>query len=126
LYQGRYKNFVVQDDLHWLVVLRYVERNALRAKLVTRAESWRWGSLHARVNPDHPLTTLCASGPVPLPRNWVAVVNAPQDAAEELAVSQSIYRGRPYGSDRWQRQIAKRLGLTSCFRRPGRPRSRRL
>ena len=31
-----------------LSVLRYVERNALRAGLVRRAETWRWSSLSAR------------------------------------------------------------------------------
>ena len=48
LYQGRFKSFVVQSDEHFLTVCRYVERNALRANLVERAEDWRWGSLWAR------------------------------------------------------------------------------
>ena len=47
LYQGRFKSFPMQDDEHFLTVCRYVERNALRAKLVRRAEAWRWGSLFA-------------------------------------------------------------------------------
>ena len=44
-YQGRFKSFPLQDDEHFYTVCRYVERNALRAKLVKRAEDWRWGSL---------------------------------------------------------------------------------
>ena len=40
LYQGRFKSFVVQDDAHFLTVSRYVEANALRGKLVRRAEDW--------------------------------------------------------------------------------------
>ena len=46
VYQGRFKSFPVQDDEHFFTVCRYVERNALRANLVRRAEEWRWGSLH--------------------------------------------------------------------------------
>ncbi len=46
VYQGRFKSFPIQDDEHFLVVRRYVERNALRAGLVKRAEEWRWGSLN--------------------------------------------------------------------------------
>jgi putative transposase len=38
LYQGRFKSFPIEDDDHLLAVVRYVERNALRAKLVARAE----------------------------------------------------------------------------------------
>jgi MoxR-like ATPase len=34
LYQGRYKSFPVESDEHFYQVLRYVERNALRANLV--------------------------------------------------------------------------------------------
>jgi putative transposase len=41
VWQGRYKLFIIQQDHHLLTVMRYVERNALRANLVTRAEDWR-------------------------------------------------------------------------------------
>ncbi|WP_238381103.1 transposase [Mariniblastus fucicola] len=41
LYQGRFKSFPVQDDRHLLRVMRYVERNALRANLVELAEEWK-------------------------------------------------------------------------------------
>jgi len=36
LYQGRFKSFPIQDDEHFFVVSRYVERNALQANLVDR------------------------------------------------------------------------------------------
>ena len=45
VYQGRFKSFPIQEDGHFLAVCRYVERNALRARLVQLAEAWRWGSL---------------------------------------------------------------------------------
>ena len=38
LYQGRYKSFPIQDDKHFFVVMRYVERRALAAGLVRQAE----------------------------------------------------------------------------------------
>ena len=41
LYQGRFKSFPVQEEEHFLTVCRYVERNPLRANLVSRAEQWR-------------------------------------------------------------------------------------
>ncbi len=50
VYQGRFKSFPVASDEHLLSVLRYVERNPLRAGLVKRAEEWRWGSLYRRVH----------------------------------------------------------------------------
>src|SRR5579864_4498621 len=44
LYQGRFKSFPIEQDDHLLTVLRYVERNPVRGKLVAAAERWRWGS----------------------------------------------------------------------------------
>ena len=45
LYQGRFKCFPVQTDDYFYDVVRYVERNALRANLVAQAELWPWSSL---------------------------------------------------------------------------------
>jgi putative transposase len=45
LYQGRFKSFPVEDDDHFYTVARYVERNPLRAGLVTQAQDWRWSGL---------------------------------------------------------------------------------
>ena len=53
LYQGRYKCFPVETEDYFYQVVRYVERNALRASLVERAESWRWSSLR-RVEREDP------------------------------------------------------------------------
>lgn len=54
VWQGRFKAFASQSDHHLLAVMRYAERNALRANLVERAEDWRWGSLNWRAAPRPP------------------------------------------------------------------------
>jgi len=46
VYQSRFKSFPVQDDTHFYVVCRYVERNPVAARLVNRAEQWKYGSLY--------------------------------------------------------------------------------
>ena len=50
LYQGRYKCFPVASDEYFYPVVRYVERNALRANLVREADRWRWSSLWRRLH----------------------------------------------------------------------------
>ncbi len=45
LWQGRFKPFAIQDDDHLLTVIRYVERNPIRAYLVNSATAWAWSSL---------------------------------------------------------------------------------
>jgi putative transposase len=124
LYQGRFKSFPIQEDRHLLTVWRYVERNPLRARLVDRAEDWRWSSLHRRLNGPPELTRLLCDWPIHRPSNWIDLVNQPQTAAEERTLQLSITRSRPYGNPRWQQTTAQRLGLHSTLRPPGRPKSR--
>jgi putative transposase len=101
-------------------VLRYVERNCLRAKLVRQAQDWPWSSLRQR-DPQAGQTFL-AAGPVPLPTNWLGLVNHPQTEAELAALRTSVQRGRPFGGPRWTKRAAQALGLESTLRPRGRPR----
>jgi putative transposase len=122
LYQGRFKAFPIQTDEHFLTVCRYVERNALRANLVLRAEQWRWSSLWRRENADPPAESLLTDWPLERPNNWLELVNQPQSAAELAAVRRSVIRNAPYGSVDWQGHIARRLSLEFTLRPRGRPR----
>ena len=123
IWQGRFKHFPIQEDEHLLTVLRYVERNPLRARLVRRAEDWHWGSLGAgRYAPAAAEAPPLATWPVPRPRKWIEIVNEPQTEAELEAIRVSIQRGRPFGDSSWQKRTAKQLGLESTFRPRGRPR----
>ncbi len=119
VWQGRFKAFPIEQDQHLLAVLRYVERNPLRAKLVRRAEAWPWSSLSWRRGGKD--AALLADWPVSRPRNWLTHVNAVQSEAELAAVRQSIARGAPFGDPRWSNRTAKRLGLESSLRPRGRP-----
>jgi putative transposase len=120
IYQGRFKSFPVQQDSHFFTVCRYVERNPLRAKLVRRAEAWRWSSLGHRERQTG-VPWLCA-GPLPLPDDWKERVNGVETEAELDALRRSVARGSPFGDAAWQTQTAQALGLESALRRRGRPR----
>lgn len=121
LYQGRFKSFPVQSDPHLLVVLRYIERNPLRANLVDRAELWPWCSLRRRLT-GAPIARLLSPWPVDCPDDWLTFVNEPQSPAELDAVRHALKRGRPFGSDDWSRITADSLGLQATLRPQGRPR----
>lgn len=101
VWQGRYKSFALQGlregsqprraewagDSLWLV-LRYVERNALRAGLVVRAESWRWSSAYWWAHPS-------GASPIAIalperPANWLEVVNTPLTDSELAAARRSV------------------------------------
>jgi len=125
VYQGRYKSFLVQTEDYLSAVCRYVERNALRANLVKKAEAWRWSSLsrwHAGSASDK---QLLSPWPVPggrRPPGWLKRVNTPLSEKELEALRQSVNRGRPYGGATWQKRVTRQFGLASTFRGRGRPR----
>ena len=120
VWQGRYKAFPVQDDNHLATVLRYVERNALRAELVERAEDWRWSSLRAWLASD-PL--LGSAEPPPRGEDWVDRVNEPPSSGDLARLRKSVERGSPFGSEEWTQRTASALGLESTLRGRGRPKN---
>lgn len=122
LYRGRFKSFPVQTDEHLLTVCRYVERNALSAGLVKRAQNWRWSSLWARENGKGEMRAMLSPWPVRRPSDWTALVNEPITAKELQRVQTSLDRGRPLGSEDWIRRMADRLKLQHTLRDEGRPR----
>ena len=121
VYQGRFKSFPVQTDEHFLTVARYVERNAVRAKLVTRAEDWQWSSVWRRGQGEPKLMSWLSAWPVPQPRDWMAQVNRSQSALAVETLRVSVQRGRPFGEDSRARRMAKRFGMESTLRPRGRP-----
>ena len=124
VYQGRFKAFPIDTDEHLTTVLRYVERNPLRAGLVERAEQWPWGSLHRRIHGTTEDQALLAESPVALGRQWTKHVNQPETEAELAALRQSVVRGRPFGGGAWSMKIAKQHGLQHTQRPPGRPKKK--
>jgi len=123
VYQGRYKAFPVSGDMHFLRVCRYVERNALRAGLVARAEDWPWSSLAHCASGVSPVSV--TDWPVTRPADWIDLVQL--DVADETEdLRQAVYRGSPYGPQDWRVQIARQLNLSSSLAPVGRPRSREM
>ena len=119
VYQGRFKSFPVQEDAHLLTVVRYVERNPLRAMMVQRSEHWAYSSLRQRIGKSTespPLTPL----PVQCPLDWLTWVNDPQTDKEIEELRCSAQRGRPFGAAEWQAKISEKLGLDYTFRKRGR------
>ena len=122
LYQGRFKSFPIQRDEHLLTVMRYVERNPVRANFVDLAEEWQWGSAHARQQSADKSPWLTTPSDPPLPRQWRSWVNKAETDAELKSLRNCIQRGLPFGDDRWIKSSTVRLSLESTTRPRGRPR----
>jgi putative transposase len=119
IWQGRFKAFPIEEDDHLRVVLRYVERNPLRAGLVGQAEDWPWSSLR-------PASVAAPSwldpGPAPWGEGWVEEVNRVADEGKLARLRRSVDRSAPFGSDAWASRAVEVLGLESSLRARSRPR----
>ena len=122
VWQGRFKAFPIEEDEHLLTVMRYVESNPVRAKPlgIRKAQRWPWSSIG---NPPKDVKRPPLDpGPVPRGDDWASWVNEPLTEGELAAVSESLQRGRPFGTPTWQATTAKQLGLEHSLRPRGRPR----
>lgn len=72
LYQARFRAYILQDERHFLTVMRYVEANAGKAKLVRWAEDWEWSSAYARASGDW---RILSDPPIALPQNWCTMLD---------------------------------------------------
>jgi putative transposase len=104
VYQSRFKAIPIQSDDHLLTAWRYIERNPLRASLVTRAEQWTWSSL--TWSPHGSGLPQLSPAPLARPRDWIEHVNAPQSDAEVNALRHAVDKGVPYGDPDWWQHAA--------------------
>jgi len=122
LYQGRYKSFLVEEDRHYLSVLKYIERNPVRARLISRAEKWRWGSAWHRVQRGN---RKLSKTPVPIPTGYLAWINHPEPVEELKSIRNAVNKGVPYGGESWVERMVDRFELQATLRNPGRPRTKK-
>ena len=124
LWQGRFFSSALDEAYLWAAI-RYVERNPVRARMVRKAENYRWSSAgaHCRLMQDDVLTTNSgwrkqfeAIG------DWSAWL-AQGDEPQELEVlRRNADKGLPCGSEKFIRKLEKLTGRGLRYRPQGRPR----
>jgi putative transposase len=77
LWESRYKPALLHDERYWLTCMRYVELNAVRARIVCGPEKYRWSSyLHHAVGArddvvtEHPLYLNLGASPEARQQAW--------------------------------------------------------
>ena len=111
--QGRFKRFPVQDDKPFLPACWYVECNALRAGLVSRAKYWTWGSLNRWLEEPEREPRLLSAWPIARSPRWAEQVTKPLTATELKAVRTSVNWGSPFGDSNGVQAISRHLNLQS-------------
>jgi putative transposase len=73
VYQSRYVSRGIEDVRDFISILRYIEANALKDRVVTRAEDWPWCS--AWRGEGFGATVVMDDSPIPRPSNWLQILN---------------------------------------------------
>lgn len=124
LYQGRYKSFLVDKTNYLSAVIKYVERNAIRARLVHDCEKWQWGSAWRRLFGNAEQAKLLDETSFGLPDNYLPWINS-EDKPDDLGtIRNSVVKNVPYGRGRWVEQMVVKYHLESTLKSPGRPKVR--
>jgi len=108
-WQGRF-GCVAMDEPHLMTALRYVALNPVRARLVERAQDWRWSGVHALLDPERG-DGLTHTEPV-LERipNFAALLRSGEDAHLSEALRRAETTGRPLGSSAFLDRVEAILG----------------
>ena len=110
LWQGRFSS-IAMDEAHFVTALRYVALNPVRARLVDRAQDWRWSSAaaHCRGGDDHVVKVAPALEGV---GDFATFLGEGFDEALTYAALRKAEKvGRPIGSPQWLADMEARSGL---------------
>jgi putative transposase len=124
LYQGRFRAIHVQPDAHLVRACRYVERNALKAEIVERAEDWPWCSASQRVRTCS--RPRLESLPFLTSESWLRCLN---ESSDDSAFAEAVRKNRPFGDEQWagpppRRGRPKKVNPSPIFRRSPPPPAR--
>jgi len=109
LFQSRYGS-VAMDEAHLMAAARYVALNPVRAKLVKRAEDWRWSSVRAHLS--HRDDGVVATAPI-LERcggDFAALIASEAAPTLVAALRGGETIGRPLGSPSFLDRVATLTG----------------
>jgi len=107
-WQGRF-GAVAMDEQHLAAALRYVALNPVRARLVERAQDWRWSSARAHLRGKNDGITALKPVRDRFPHFADLLASEPEDDLfERLRAAESI--GRPLGDDRFLSRLERSTG----------------
>ncbi|TAN59137.1 transposase [bacterium] len=131
LWQGRFKNPIIQTDEYLLQCLKYIELNPVRARIVSRPQDYRWSSycFHAFGKDDDkmldkdPAYLSLAATDKSRQEAYQAFMEQQQDENLAERMRKSIAGDPILGSDSFIDSLRERLSLARPRPR-GRPRKR--
>ncbi len=112
LFEGRFKSCIVQQSAYFLVCLRYIEMNPVRAGMAKDPADYHWSSYHAngfgrdsKLWTPHPLYMVLGNTDIERQARYRSLFES-QIGRELLSdVRQSVNRGMALGSEQFRQEV---------------------
>ena len=123
LFQGRFFSSVM-DEMHTIACARYIERNAVRAKMVDSPELWEHSSAkgHCGMDNHDELGVNRLFDYIEYDQeNWKEFINLPDSPQEVRKIREQTRKGRPLGNESFVEKLEEKVNMVLKPRPKGRP-----
>ncbi len=124
LWESRYHSCIVENEKYLWAVLRYVEQNPLRAKMVTKAEDFPYSSARAHLNGFKDEVLGEELFDEKQRNDYLQFIRESISEDEMNEIRRFTRTGRPLGSEQFVSNMEKQYQRTFFLKTPGRPRKR--
>ena len=127
LWEGRHKGHILDSEAYYMICMRYIEMNPVRAGMVDHPAQYRWSSYvanaqgidNAIIRP-HELYLSLGKSPEARQAAYRGLFATATNPDELDLIRASLHSGTPLGNDRFIQQIESAVGGTVGFSKRGR------
>lgn len=128
LWEGRHKGNIIESEAYFLICMRYIEMNPVRAGMVDHPAQYRWSSYAANalgvdnaVIQAHELYLALGDTPEARQVAYRELFEVKADDNELDIIRASLYSGTSLGNECFKKQIETMVGRKVGLIKPGRP-----
>jgi putative transposase len=128
IWEGRYKASLVQEETYFLIVMRYIELNPVRANIVDLPGHYQWSSFFHNAGEQrisfikpHPIYSALGRDKRERCDAYLKLFEGHIDKEDMKRIRESWQTGTPLGNDLFRDKIEKQLHCKVGVARRGRP-----
>ena len=128
LWEGRHKGNIIESEAYFLICMRYIEMNPVRAGMVDHPAKYRWSSYVANaqgvenvVIRAHEQYLALGNSPEDRQAAYRGLFEIKADANELDIIRASLCSGTPLGNQCFKKQVEVMAGRKVGLIKPGRP-----
>lgn len=126
LWQNRFFSTIVETELYLWAVVRYIEKNSVKSKLVKRPEDYKWSSCKSNISGESDGRLSKQGWLDEKDRDIYRQFLMQQDPETEQKIRHATSTGRPLGSERFMKKLERKLSRRILPGKAGRPKKEKL